>query len=380
MKVCYSATIWDGGRSGIGTYIAEQISQLSQREDLNLRILEYGGRLLSRHERPQGSGTGSGTRNPVRPLRDIAWHRCRLASLVRQEKIDVVHVPTIRRIPGKLSCAAVITVHDLGPVRMRGKYGLLRRFYHTSVVPRWLENVDAIVTPSHFTKNDLMQFYRVSAEKITVVPNGLNHEIYKPGDEKESAARIRDSYKIAGPFFVYISRLEHPAKNHVRLIHAFEQFKDSLSLPHQLVLVGARWNGAEEVEEVLAASRHRQAIVHTGHVPHEDLPHFLRASVALIYPSLFEGFGMPVTEAMACGTPVACSRSSSLTEIAEGKSLLFDPENPEEMADAMRKLATDDLLRERLCATGLAHAKTFTWKRCVDETIQVWRQAMERAR
>ncbi len=377
MKACYSATIWDDSRSGIGTYISEQIALLSCRQDLDVCFLEYGGKLLSRDQRPGTSGTSHGVSKRLRPLRDILWHRYQLASLVRKEGIELVHVPTIRRIPGKLPCPTVLTVHDLGPVRMQGKYGALRSLYHSRVVPRWLEEVDAIVTPSQFTKNDLIRFYRVPDQKITVVPNGLNHDLYHPGDPAESREVVQRKYRISGPFFVYISRLEHPAKNHVRLIQAFERFKGMVSSPHQLVLVGAKWNGFEKVEAAMAASRCRDSVVHTDYVPREDLPHFLRASSALIYPSLFEGFGMPVTEAMACGTPVACSRSSSLTEIAEGKGLLFDPENIEEMSDAIQQLATDAALGDRLRQAGLEHARSFTWARSVDETVRVWRRTLE---
>ena len=177
-------------------------------------------------------------------------------------------------------------------------------------------------------------------------------------------------------FFVYVSRLEHPAKNHVRLIEAFEQFRSRSGCPHRLVLVGSDWHGASAIHERAAKLVASGDVIITGYVEKQAMPHFLRAAESVVYPSLFEGFGLPVIEAMACGAPVACSRSSSLTEIAEGRALLFDPGKPAEIADALEQLATDPGLRERLRQLGLEHAAKFTWARSVEETIRVWQGAI----
>jgi glycosyltransferase involved in cell wall biosynthesis len=325
LRVGYSATVWDDGRSGIGIYIAEQIARLHERDDIDACIIEHGGRLLERGASPASSGTDAGIGRKLRPLRDIWWHRRTLPHVAARENFDLVHVPTIRRLPARLSCPTVVTVHDLGPLRIGGKYGLLRHAYHRRIVPRWLADVNAIVTPSRFTRDDLVAFHGVDPARITVVPNGANHRLYRPGDPEESAALLARTYGVHGPFFVYVSRIEHPAKNHVRLIEAFLRAKRESGFPHSLVLVGAPWNGHEIVATAARSAVESGAVKFTGFVQKEDVPHFLRAATAALYPSLFEGFGLPVIEAMACGTPVACSRSSSLTEIAEGHGLLFDP-------------------------------------------------------
>ena len=376
IRAGYSATIWDGARSGIGTYIAEQLDILAQHPDIDLKILTSDGEVLPSDRRPESGATGHGISKIVAPVRDVLRHRVGLKQIATGNNLDLIHVPTIRRLPGKLPCATVVTVHDLGPIRMAGKYGALRDYYHRKLVPRWLEDVDAFVTPSESTKSDLVEISQTDPEKITVVPNGIDHATYHPGDREQSAAYAREKFALESPFIVYVSRLEHPAKNHVRLIEAFEKFKASTDCPHRLVLVGSDWHGAEAIHqraEKLVASGD---LLITGYVEKEAMPHLLRAAESVVYPSLFEGFGLPVLEAMACGAPVACSRSSSLTEIAEGRALLFDPESPDEMTTAISKLATDQAGRENLHRLGLAHAATFTWKRCVDETIAVWQQAI----
>lgn len=376
MLIGYSATIWDHGRSGIGNYIAEHLRLLSHREGIELRAIECGGRLLPAGEPPRKGSAGSGAARFFRPVADILWHRYGLKKMAADHHFDLVHVPTIRRIPGPLPCPSVLTVHDLGPVRMKRKYGLLRQFYHEHLIPRMLGSVSAIVTPSSYTRDDLIELYRADASKITVVANGVDHALFNPGEPEVSREFLRVNYKLTAPFFVYISRLEHPAKNHVPLIEAFGRFKSKTGLPHQLVLVGSRWNGYEAILAAAKRGIDDGSVFIAGHVPRQQLPHFLRASVAMVYPSLFEGFGLPVIEAMACGTPVACSRSSSLTEIAEGHGLLFDPNDPEQIQIALEKLATDETLRSELSRKGLAHAASFTWERSVEETIAVWRRTL----
>jgi glycosyltransferase involved in cell wall biosynthesis len=378
MRVGYSATIWDGGRSGVGTYIAEQISALRCRDDVELRAIEFGGRVLAPSELPKTSGTDAGTHRRLRPLRDVLWHRTRLAALAASERFDLVHVPTIRRLPGRQPCPVVVTVHDLAPLRLPSKYGPARQVYYRRVLPRWLQAVDAIVTPSRSTKDDLEHFYGVEPRRITVVPNGVNHDLYHPDDPERSARVLQRQYGIRPPYLVYVSRLEHPAKNHVRLIEAFRRFKEQSGAPHQLVLVGERWNGHESIERAAAPLVETKEVVLTGHVPSADVPHFLRAADALIFPSLYEGFGMPIVEAMASGTPVACSRASSLTEVADGCALLFDPTRVEDMADALVRITGDLPLRHTLREEGTRRARAFTWRRCVEETIGVWRRVLGR--
>ncbi len=373
MKVGYSATIWDGGGSGIGNYIAEQLRVLERCPGVEPCILEFGGRVLTRSQRPEASSTGAGIGRVLKPLKDILWHRGGLRRAAADLGLEVVHVPTIRRLPGRLPCRTVVTVHDLAPMRMEGKYGFLRGLYHRHLVPKWLAGIDAIVTPSAATKADLIELYRVPAEKITVVPNGLDHETFHPGDREESRERVRAAYGLEEPFFVYVSRLEHPAKNHVRLLEAFQLFLEANDGPYRLALVGGDWQGSEIIREMAAPLVATGRVVITGFVPREDIPHFLRSAEAMVYPSLYEGFGLPVIEAMACGTPVACSRCSSLTEIAENKALLFHPESVEKIAGSMLSLASDAGLREMLGREGIAHAAAFSWERSVRETIAVWK-------
>jgi len=178
---------------------------------------------------------------------------------------------------------------------------------------------------------------------------------------------------MKGEYFVYISRLEHPAKNHKRLIEAFTQFKEKTHAPHQLLFVGGDWHGAEEIREAGRLLLETGDLKITGFVDHADIPHLYRASEAMVMPSLYEGFGLPVVEAMACGTPVACSDNSALAEVGADAALLFDPMNVDEIAASLARLAQDGELRHSMRMHGLTHASGYTWDRCVKETIDVWK-------
>ncbi len=375
MKVGYSATVWDDGGSGIGSYIAEQLRVLESCQGVESSILEFGGRVLPVADRPHTSSTGGGIARILKPLKDVLWHRFGLRKAAERCQFEVVHVPTIRRLPARLPCPTVVTVHDLAPVRMAGKYGFLRGLYHRWIVPRWLRDVSAIVTPSEATKNDLVELYHANPDRITVIPNGLDHTVFHPGDPELSRTRIREAYPaINRNYFVYVSRLEHPAKNHIRLMDAFRAFKGEMKSDHQLVFVGGDWQGAAVVRESGSDLVASGDLVITGFVPKDDIPHFLRAAEAMVYPSLYEGFGLPVIEAMGCGTPVACSGTSSLHEIAVDRALIFDPLSVGEIRDALGRLASDESLRRELAEEGMRHAEKFTWERCVEETIAVWRE------
>jgi len=374
LPVIYSATVWDGGESGVGVYLREHLRTLGRR----VVAVEHGGRVLGAGEQPGTTSTGRGTSRLVGPIVDILWHRGKASSLAESVEARLVHSPTIRRIPkSSRRVASTVTVHDTAPLRFAGKYGLLRGIFHRHFVSRWLQGVDAVITPSKFTKGDVIRFYGVPEPKVTVVPNGIDHNVFRPGDIDDARLRIEHGYGIKRPFLVYVARLEHPAKNHVTLIEAYRRLRDSgiEKLP-DLVFVGSPWHGSEAIEEagkdlIVAGVLHL-----VGRVPWEDIPRFFHASIASIYPSLFEGFGLPVVEAMACGTPVACSSGSSLGEVAAGNALTFEPESIEEMCEAMTRLVTDAGLRARLTKSGLDHAATFTWENSVEQTVAVWERVL----
>jgi glycosyltransferase involved in cell wall biosynthesis len=183
---------------------------------------------------------------------------------------------------------------------------------------------------------------------------------------------------IPPDFILYIARLEHPGKNHVRLLEAFARLRADTGLPHKLVLVGSRWNGAEVIEARVRELGLTDAVILPGFVANETLPVLYAAADILVFPSLFEGFGIPLLEAMASGTPVCASDISSIPEVVGDAGLLFDPLDPAAIANALGRILGEPALRAELVARGLARAPLFSWDIAAAAVLEELRQVAGR--
>jgi glycosyltransferase involved in cell wall biosynthesis len=256
---------------------------------------------------------------------------------------------------------SVGTVHDLSQLHVPQKYDPLRMIYIMRVLPRMMRRLTRVIAVSESTRRDLESFARVAADRIRVIHNGADLARFAPRDRDEAKAAVAAELGLPRDFVLYIARLEHPGKNHVRLLEAFATLKRETGLPHKLVLVGSRWSGAELIDAKVEALGLGGEVVFPGFVPNELLPVLYAAADVFVFPSLFEGFGIPVLEAMACGTPVCAASTSSIPEVVGDAGLLFDPVEPAAIAASMQRLLTDEPLRERLVRLGLEQAKGFSW-------------------
>ncbi len=295
------------------------------------------------------------------PVPNILWHNTVLPWLAKKHSLDLVHIPTIRRIPLIKGCKIVATVHDVAPFRLKEKYDVLRTVYHRHFLNKLVHRADHIIAVSHYTKNELMEFTGYPEEKITVIYPGIR-KVFAPQEKG-----------IGKSFFLFVSRIEYPAKNHLRLIEAFNLFKQKTGAPHELLFVGADWQGAEIVKKAAASSCFAHEIKFLGFIPIQEMVSLYASCDLMVYPSLYEGFGMPLIEAMACGAPVICSNTSSLKEIGSGKALLFDPYNPEEIAYALEK-GLDPEFQATARRQGPAWASTYNWEQCAREVIKVYEE------
>jgi glycosyltransferase involved in cell wall biosynthesis len=245
-------------------------------------------------------------------------------------------------------------------------------FYGRVIARRLAHCQDTILAVSQTTADDIVRFFGVSPERVTVIPNGVDHARFFPAARDCAPRQLLEQHGVNQPFFLYVSRLEHPAKNHVRLIEAFDQFKAATNSPWQLVLGGSDWHGAETIHARIAASPFARDIRRLGFVPPEDLAMWYRAASVFVYPSLFEGFGLPPIEAMACGCPVLCSRRGALGEVVGHAAVIVDPEDVAVTRDQLARLASDESLRTKLRAAGLARARQFDWARTASATLNAY--------
>ncbi len=374
MKIGFSACVLQGGRTGVASYVVNLLQTLQETDKVNTYdlIVPASDAHLIRDGCP-------GFRKQIlpnilgRPVPNIAWHSLALPARSRRERHDVVHIPSYRRLPLRKGAPIVATVHDLATLHLDGKYDAARMVYNRRIVPGLIRRADHVITVSHFTAGDLVNRVGYPAEKISVIYSGIQQQHYHVIPEGESRAHLKTRYGLEGPFVVYVSRVEHPAKNHLRLIEAFERLKARKPSDLKLVLAGADWNGADVVKDYAARSPVARDVVFTGFVSLEDIPHFYSACEVMAYPSLFEGFGFPIVEAMACGAPVICSNTTSMKEVASDLAPTFDPLNVEAIAAALEgalKRGRDD----GLAARGIAYAATFDWRETARKVLEVYRR------
>jgi glycosyltransferase involved in cell wall biosynthesis len=233
--------------------------------------------------------------------------------------------------------------------------------YVMRLLPRLMRRLDRVLAISQSTRRDLENFAGVTPERISVVYNGVCGDRFHPRDKNTCQEDLAARLGIPSPFVLYISRLEHPGKNHVRLIEAFASLKRRSELPHKLVLAGSRWSGAEAIDAAVEQAGLQGQIHFTGFVDDADLPFLYCAADLFVFPSLYEGFGIPLVEAMLSGTPVCASDRASIPEVVGDAALLFDPEQPQQMAVSMERLLTDRALRDELVARGLRQGRLFDW-------------------
>ncbi len=309
------------------------------------------------------------------PVDNIIWHQTRLPGLARTHRLDVLHVPSYRRLLWPKPCALVGTIHDLAPFHVSGKYDWKRMFYGRVVACRLAHRQGRIIAISQNTANDITRFFRVPERKISVVYNGIDHDRFCPGSRAQARAAVVQLFRLEQPYFLYVARLEHPAKNHLRLISAFEKFKTESGSNWQLVLGGSDWHGAETIHAAIRRSNFSSDIRTLGFVKDESLPDLYRAAELFVYPSLYEGFGLPPIEAMACDCPVLTSTRGSLGEVVGSAAEHLDPEDEQGMARKLLHLVGNQQERNRLSAAGLIQARKFDWRRTADATLNVYKHA-----
>ncbi|MCC5789295.1 MAG: glycosyltransferase family 4 protein [Opitutales bacterium] len=378
IRVGLSTSVIQGGRSGIARYVLSLLKEFQRYHDRFQFVI-----FVLKNDMPLFDFLDSSVQRVEvserfrRPVADILWHQVIVPRLAKKHALDVVHVPSYRRMILRAPCAKVATIHDLAPFRLSGKYDRARMIYGRMVARFLARQQDRIIAVSTATAHDIHRFYGSKLDKVTVIHNGIDHRKFCPGDSAKARAWVKEHHSIAAPFFLYVARFEHPGKNHFRLIEAFDDFKDKTGLNWQLVLGGSDWHGAETIHHRIRQSPYRDEIHTLGFVSDVDLPDWYRAAGVFVFPSLFEGFGLPPLEAMACACPVICSTRGSFQEIVGEAASLIDPEDTDALREKMTELATDDLRRADFRAKGIAWVKSFTWEGCAAEVLDVYRKAHE---
>lgn len=330
------------------------------------------------------------------------WTQGRLSLEMLFKPPDVLFVPS-HTLPFIHPKNSIITIHDIGFARYKklylqdemgpanslfrklinflvkiftgGKYGANLMDYYQWSTLFGLKHARKVITVSNFSKKEILDVYsqyKISpqAEKIKVIYNGYSDLFCRRISDQERLEAVLKKYGIEPPFIFYVGRIDNK-KNISSLIQAFALLKEKeKQLNHKLILVGDASFGYDEVKYQIEEFKLDNEVITTGWAAEADLPYIYNAASAFVFPSRYEGFGMPLLQAMACGIPIAASNSASIPEVVGNAALLFDPLDVKQMAEALKNIITDRELRKRLVLAGEERIKEFSWQRCARETLK----------
>jgi len=350
------------GLSGVGYYTARLLSGLAQRlgrSGLSELVVVANGPVPI----PQAPGVR------LQPSRHLpvraAWMELSVPRALRDAGADVAHF-TNYTAPLRLDVPYLVTVHDMSLALLPWCYTWKMRLIVPRVLPRVVRRARLVLAPSAATRDDVVRLLGIDPGRVRVIPHaaprGFDPSLAPP-----------DAHEP--PYFLFVGNLE-PRKNLARALRAFARVAPSLP-DHRFVIAGAPGWKYDDVLREAARPELARRVELRGYVPEDELPALYRNAAAFVYPSLYEGFGMPVIEAMACGTPVLASNVAALPELAEGAALLVDPLDEAAIASAMHALGSDAALRRRLREAGPVRAARYSWERTCDLTLEAYREAAE---
>lgn len=299
--------------------------------------------------------------------------------LLRQHSCDLLHIPHLVSIPQYLPCAYVVTVHDLLDYMYRAHSGSsMRRALHFYCTKRVLSQAARIFAVSNFTKNDVERLFNIPSSSIEVVYNAIDDRFRRGHASDADREFIAERYQVNYPFILYAGRIS-PHKNVVRIIEAFSALKTELDKEGRLtdlklIIIGDEISSHPDLRRTVIRSGVENDVRFLGFVPIDVLRIFYDSAKVFVFPSLYEGFGLPPLEAMAHGTPVVTSNTSSLPEVVGNAAVLVNPENVFEMMRALHRVLVDQPLRERLKQRGYEQASRYSWEGSVERILRVYRE------
>lgn len=294
-----------------------------------------------------------------------------LSRRVREDRPDLLHVQYTA--PVGCPVPVVVSVHDVSFLEHPEYFKWARALQLRITVKRTVQRAVRVLTPSEFSRTAILNAYNIEPERVEVVPIAVS-SMFRPLPRETASAYVRRKYNVVGPYMLTVGDLL-PRKNQLGLIRAFEALMTECpQLPHQLLIVGKDTWFSDRIATAARTSRFANRIHFTGWVNDDDLLQLYGGSDLLVFPSFYEGFGLPILEGMACGRAVACSNSSAMPEVADSCALLFDPNSLRQMVSALRDLLVDTALRTRMERLGQQRASSFTWERTARRTLEIYYQ------
>lgn len=370
MRIAIDATSIPPKPAGAGTYALELVRAMAERDRRDGYALFTRTRLLDAETQSKKNWhvehVGGGR------VRRLLWEQTSLRRRLDTLGIDVLH-STHHTLPLRpVRSRRVVTIHDVTFFRIPDRYPPLRRLYFKTVTKLAARVADAIIVPSDTVRDDVIRTLHAAPSQV--------HTVYEAAGQqftmmpREESAVTAQKYGLTSPFVLSVGSRE-PGKNRARLLEALAALKAD-GVPTGLAVVGQEAWRFEGEDDLIARLSMQGHVRYLGYVPAEDLPALYNAATVFAFPSLYEGFGLPVLEAMACGTPVLTSNISATAEIASDAAVLVDPLDVASIRDGLRGLLTDSIVRDHYARRGLARAAQFSWQRAANETHAVYERVM----
>jgi glycosyltransferase involved in cell wall biosynthesis len=369
MRIAFDGTTLTAGRTGVGYYTEHLLQHLAREvETTGDELIVVSNQAIDTTEPlPRHVRVHDRLRFPLR----IGWMQLLAGRVLEDVRADVAHF-TNGMVPLGTAAARVVTIHDMS----------LRLFPHCHPVRRLVINrpllglaarvADAVVTVSHSARRDLLRFHGLPPERVTVIHEAAG-PAFRPVKDAARLSRVRTRYALPERFILYVGAIE-PRKNLRRLMEAFALAR-AAGIPHELVCVGPYGWSSKDLYGFIDRLDLTRSVHFTGYVPVEDLALIYNLGELFVFPSLYEGFGLPVIEAMACGVPVITTSTSSLEEIATGAAEIVSPHDTDALAHAIVTLSEDEERRRDLAERGLARAREFSWTRTAREMLALYGKA-----
>lgn len=370
MRIAFDGTTLRPYRTGVGYYSEHLLQHLLAEAPEDEFVVVSNRPVCTAVPLPDCAQVFEKYRFSVRNV----WMQTLLPVTLRAVRPDVAHftnsiAPLVKHAP------TVVTIHDMTLDLFPHLHPLRKQVLTRPLVALAAHTADAIITVSHSARRDILRLTGVPASRVHVIYEAAS-PAFHPIEDGALLESVRCRYGLADRVILYVGTIE-PRKNLPRLIEAYARLRRSGDLPHQLVCVGPYGWGYQEVRQRIEALNLEEAVHLTGYVPFADLAPLYNLSEIFVFPSLYEGFGLPVIEAMACGTPVIAGHNSSLSEIADGTVEVVDPLQTEAIAEALLCLSHNPDRRRELGQQGLLRAQEFSWSRAARETLDVYREVVE---
>ncbi|MBS5823580.1 MAG: glycosyltransferase family 4 protein [Clostridium argentinense] len=353
--------------TGIGTYTENVLRNLLNIDKNNYYHIYWSGEDYERYEQ-NNSKVVMASKKYHRFFQDHYF-----PYNMKSENIDIYHIPQNGiGLNSSIHCKKIVTIHDLIPYIMPETVGTGYLLKFLREMPNIIDQAQGIITVSEYSKKDILKFFPIDEQKIFVTPLAADIK-YKPLDKEKCKKFISKKYNIDKPFILYLGGFSE-RKNVHSLISAFTKIYKDLDSEFNLVIVGSYKDTSQELVKLRDKLNMADKILFTGFADEEDLPIYYNACEVFVYPSFYEGFGLPPLEAMNCGTPVIASNITSIPEVVGDSGMLIDPHNINEISNAIGEMLSNESLRNHYGNLGYKRAKLYSWENTAKNTLQVYEQ------